>query len=200
MNEGLHAELLALEAEDLHVRDELARDGSLFHGYHPRMEAVHRKNATRLREIIAEHGWPGRSLVGEDGAEAAWRIAQHSIGEPAFFRKAHQLVHQAADRGDAPAWQAAYMLDRIRTLEGKPQVYGSQFDWDENGQMSPLPIEDPEHVNERRAAVGLPPIEEITRKHRENARLERRPADWKARQNEMEDWAHRAGWRKERGR
>ncbi len=28
----------------------------------------------RLRDIVATHSWPGRSLVGEDGADAAWLI------------------------------------------------------------------------------------------------------------------------------
>src|ERR1700746_1158119 len=64
MDEQLAAELLAMKAEDLRVRDELARDGSLLDGYHPRMEEMHRRNAARLREIIAERGWPRQSLVG----------------------------------------------------------------------------------------------------------------------------------------
>ncbi|MFJ2604899.1 MULTISPECIES: hypothetical protein [unclassified Streptomyces] len=28
-------------------------------------------NAQVLRRIVGEHGWPGRSLVGEEGAESA---------------------------------------------------------------------------------------------------------------------------------
>src|SRR3954453_2080197 len=32
----------------------------------------------RLAAIIAAVGWPGRSLVGEDGADAAWALAQHA--------------------------------------------------------------------------------------------------------------------------
>lgn len=195
MNESLRDELLALEAEDLRVREELVRDGSLFAGYHPRMEEVHRRNAARLRAIIAAHGWPGRSLVGDDGAEAAWRIAQHAIGEPEFFRRAYELLQHAADAGEAPAWQAACLLDRIRTYEGKPQVYGTQFDWDEHGRMSPLPIEDPGRVNELRCAVGLPTIEETTARHRAELRNEPPPADCKKRQEEMAAWARRTGWR-----
>jgi hypothetical protein len=27
---------------------------------------------------VTEHGWPGRSLVGEDGAEHAWCLVQHA--------------------------------------------------------------------------------------------------------------------------
>jgi hypothetical protein len=45
MLESLKRELLALQARDLRVRSELAADDSLFEGYHPRMEDVHRANA-----------------------------------------------------------------------------------------------------------------------------------------------------------
>ncbi len=38
---------------------------------------VHAHTA-RLQEIVAEHGWPGRSLAGEDGADAAWLVLQHT--------------------------------------------------------------------------------------------------------------------------
>lgn len=59
-----------MQAADLHLRDELAREGSLFDGYHPRMEELHKHNAGRLREIITVHGWPGESLVGEEACDA----------------------------------------------------------------------------------------------------------------------------------
>ena len=63
-----------MAAEDRRVREELARDGSLFDGYHPRMEAVHDRNAARLTQILEAHGWPTRSLVGEHAAGDAWMI------------------------------------------------------------------------------------------------------------------------------
>ncbi len=68
----LRRELLALASDDNRVRDKLAADGSLFAGYHPRMEAVHRHNAARLTAVLDRHGWPGLSLVGAEAAEAGW--------------------------------------------------------------------------------------------------------------------------------
>ena len=70
MRDDLRDELFAMEADDDRVRAQLAADGSLFAGYHPDMEAVHRRNAGRLRAIVAEVGWPGRSVVGEEAAHA----------------------------------------------------------------------------------------------------------------------------------
>jgi hypothetical protein len=124
MDKALRQELLALKATDIRVREELARAGELEQGYHPRMEAVHRENAARLREIIAARGWPGHGIAGEDGAEAAWLIVQHAIGDPGVMRSAIPLLEQAVEHGEAPAWQLHYLLDRVACFEGRPQPYG----------------------------------------------------------------------------
>src|SRR5881398_1199456 len=96
MDDVLLDELVAMAEQDQRVRAELAADGTLFEGYHPRMEAIHRGNAARLTVIIDRHGWPGRGLVGEQGAQAAWLILQHAIGEPALQRRGLALLQEAA--------------------------------------------------------------------------------------------------------
>ena len=60
IDEKLRDELLAMDAEDQRIRRELLDAGLLGDGYHPRMEDVHKRNAARLKEIIAKHGWPDR--------------------------------------------------------------------------------------------------------------------------------------------
>lgn len=168
-NRDLFEDLERMVDEDNRVRAELAAAGELSGGYHPRMEAVHRDNARRLKEIIAEHGWPGRSLVGDEGATYAWLILQHAISDPEFQRHGLELLKAAVARGDAPASHVAYLEDRIRTFEGRPQLFGTQFGFDAFGELTPLPIEDPEHVNERRRALGLDTIEHRTRAMRSQA-------------------------------
>jgi uncharacterized protein DUF6624 len=193
MNQPLRDELVSMEEEDLRVRAELADGGALSDGYHPRMEEVHRRNAARLREIIDAHGWPGHRLAGEDGAKAAWLIAQHAIGEPPFQRWCLELLQEAAGAGDVPAWQAAFLEDRIRVFEGKPQRYATQFEIGDDGRPVPCAIEEPDKVDERRRAVGLEPLAE---------RLNR--ADWseppapetRARlEREYRQWLRKVGWR-----
>src|ERR1700735_3165486 len=99
VNEALRSELLAMEAEDRRVRKELMDAGLLGGPYVPRMEAVHVKNAARLRELIAEHGWPAEDIAGEDGAKAAWFITQHAVGEPQFQREALRMVQACVAEG-----------------------------------------------------------------------------------------------------
>jgi hypothetical protein len=191
VDKALEKRLIDLDEFHQRVRADLAADGSLFEGYHPRMEAVHRANAAQLREIIANHGWPGFSLVGERGTYAAWRIAQHSIGEPAFMRQCRDLLRQASANGDAHPWQHAYIDDRIRVFEGLPQRYGTQLRDGESG-LEPAPLEDPENVEARRQELGLPPLSEIVAR----ARMNPPPAspNQAARGEEEFAWRKRVGW------
>jgi len=197
----LRDELIRMVEEDGRVRKELAADGSLFEGYHPLMAEVHRRNGRRLFELIDQYGWPGKTLVGEEGADAAWLIVQHDIGNPSLLRRSLSLLREAVAKGEAPALQLAMLTDRICVLEGKPQVYGTQYDWDEHGEMSPCPIENPERVDELRESVGLIPLHEDTRLKRVAISLssEKPPRDMKARRREMKEWARSAGWLDSKG-
>jgi hypothetical protein len=195
--EALAQELLAMAAEDLRVRDELTMDGALFDGYHPRMRAVHQRNATRLIAILDQHGWPGPWLVGDDAADAAWLVLQHAIDAPTLQRRGLHLLREAAQRHEVRALQIAMLEDRIRCLEGNPQRYGTQFDWDATGELSPLPVEDAAGVDARRQRLGLRPLAEETRLRREQALREGEhpPQDRAARQAGMLRWQREAGWR-----
>jgi hypothetical protein len=190
------AELCALIARDDETRARLADNGSLFRGgYNPEMEAIHRANAARLVEIVATHGWPGRSLVGVEAASAAWRILQHAIGEPAVMRRLAPLVGAAAARGEADPAEVAMLEDRIRVSEGRLQRYGTQYDWDETltAMVPMVGVEDPDNVDDRRTAVGLPPMQ--WRRPVPPDQIDHAPASWKERQRELDEWARARGWR-----
>ena len=196
VNQTLQNELLAMREEDDRVRSELVASGDLFGGYDPRMAAVHAQNARKLDAIIERHGWPGRSLVGDDGAEAAWLVLQHAIGHPALLRKCVPLLRESAKLREIEPHHVAYLEDRICVLEGRPQRYGTQFDWDEHGQLNPLPLQDSEHVDSYRASVGLGPLAERLAQARRRAQAEREtpPLDFEQRQAAKEAWAKSVGW------
>ena len=193
MNQGLCDELLAMQKEDFRVREELLKAGLLGEGYQPRMEAVHRKNAARLREIVGHHGWPGRALVGDDGARAAWLVLQHAIGEPDLQRGYLPLLQKAAAEGDVPAWQPAYLIDRICFYEGRPQVYGTQWDWNDEGVISLWHVVDPQSLDELRRSVGLPPLGDRRTDTSEPPVSAQKVI---AHREEMNTWARKVGWRK----
>ncbi|MFN3880483.1 MAG: DUF6624 domain-containing protein [Nitrincola lacisaponensis] len=161
MNQNLADELVTMMTEDQRLLQQLFDSGELpSDSYHPQMKALHEQNASRLKEIIGAHGWPGISLVGEEAAKAAWLIAQHSVSDTDFMAECVSLLEYAVSREDAAGWQLAFLQDRVRTLGGEPQYYGTQFDIDENGWPIPFPIEDSATVNERRARLGLNSLEE----------------------------------------
>jgi hypothetical protein len=191
-------EILAMAAADLEVRDALVHRGELFGGYHPEMAAVHRANAARLGVLVEAHGWPAPPRFAPAVADAAWLIVQHAIGEPEFQRTMLQRLQAEVAAGRLPAARTALLEDRIRALEGRPQRYGSQVDWDEHGELNPWPpLEAPDSVEERRREVGLPPLAEELRRLRAQARIEgNRPPEsitaWRA---QSEAWARSVGWR-----
>lgn len=189
--------LISAARRDIDVRTRLAQSGALFDGYHPEMEAVHDENAGLLTRALDELGWPGRHKLGDEGAAAAFLILQHAIGHPALQRRGLALMLEAIPQGQANALDAAYLADRISVFEGALQTFGTQFDWDANGQLSPAPTREPETLDERRASVGLPPIADVIAEMRARAASEgdRPPADLAKRRAEYDAWAKRVGWR-----
>ncbi len=167
--------------------------GELGDGYASRMEGVHRRNAQRLRDIIEEHGWPGAELVGPAGTLAAWFIAQHAIGEPEFQRYSLTLIQEKVRSGAVPPAQQAYLSDRIAMYEGLPQRYGTQSLPCPDGQYRRWATEDPEHLNDRRAAIGMPPLKD------DPPETEPTPAaraEYELWLKGYEEWLQKSGWRK----
>lgn len=197
MNHDLKKELLDMVEEDNRVRTELISNGELFEGYNSRMADVHQRNAQALEAIIEQHGWPGNSLVGQDAADAAWLILQHAIGNPTLQRKCLPLLKVSAELGQVKAVNVAYLEDRICFFEGRPQRYGTQFDWDGDGMLSPHPLQDSKQVDNFRKSVGLGSLSEKIEEMRLRATADgnEQPSDFHNRQKEKEAWARSVGWR-----
>jgi len=195
-NQKLHDELIQLRNRDSDKRQALLREDMLYDGYHSEMEAVHNENATYLDAIIKEHGWPGTSLVGLDGCRAAWMIAQHAISRPDFQMKCLNLLKEAAEHGEVPARQVAFLTDRILFNKQKPQLYGLIGSWDSEGKMSYGPIMDEDKLNQRRAIAGLGSIEDELAEHKKEIAAEggRPPEDFDAHQKKSKEWAKKSGW------
>lgn len=195
MNPPLLDELLELKQRDLDTRSRLLKEGRLYGEYAEEMQQVHRENAKRLNEIVSKHGWPGISLVGLEGSRAAWLIAQHSIGTPDLQRRFLTLLAQASEKGDVPKAQVAFLTDRIRFNEQKPQLYGTVLDWNEKGELS-CEVEDAVNLDARRKEVGLPPFQEDIEKHRREVEAEGgKPADdWVEYRRKGHQWAKSVGW------
>ena len=157
-DETLRAELREMHRVDQELRKKWVEAGDEQELASQVIE-VDQKNTARMKEIINTHGWPGNTLVGEDGANAAWLLVQHADQDRPFQKRCLALM-AAAGAEEVSQSDLAYLVDRVRVGDGQPQVYGTQFWTDESGQFGPRPIEDEALVDERRADVGLESLAE----------------------------------------
>lgn len=151
---ALRAELLALFAEDQAARHAVMADQNAETS--ARVDAIDRMSCARMKELVATVGWPGRSLVGRNAANAAWCLVQHADHDVAFQKQCLPLIERAVAAGEAEPDHAAYLYDRIAVAEQRPQRYGTQYGPD----GKPQPIEDEANVDAHRASVGLEPLAE----------------------------------------
>ena len=186
VDDALRRELIALARP----APEVAVSGALFDPVPDEalVEAL-REGVARLEAIIRAHHWPGRSLVGEDGARAAWRLILHAAFDPWLMRQCDPHLMRAAQTQEIPPAWYVHLLDRIRILEGKPQIYASQFTWGPDGTPTPWPVARPDTLSLRREAVGLPPLDEVA------IDAPAPPGDPTAWQEAVGQWLEAVGWR-----
>ncbi|MGG2465646.1 DUF6624 domain-containing protein [Streptomyces sp. RGM 3693] len=90
------------------------------------------------------------------GADAAWWIAHHS-SDRAFQQHALNLLEEAVAAGEATRRQMAFLTDRCRVMADRPQLYGTQFSYHQTN-LQPFEVEDPDHLDARRAEMDLEPF------------------------------------------
>jgi hypothetical protein len=123
-----------------------------------KMEEVDKDNLAWLKGVVERHGWPGKSLVGQDGAQGAFLIAQHAVGDLDFMAKCLGLLKEAHKAGEAEGQWVALMTDRLLVLrEKKKQLYGTQL-VPKDGKLVPSPIEYEANVDKRRKELGMLPL------------------------------------------
>ncbi|GAB3399771.1 hypothetical protein NX774_09380 [Massilia agilis] len=121
-----------------------------------KMIETDKQNQKELRRILETYGWPDAELVGYAGAHHAWLLVQHAPDQ--VIKRLLPAMKAAAERGDLYAGNVALNIDRVLVSEGKKQLYGSQFRQTQSGGLQVQPIEDPKHLDERRAKMGMEPF------------------------------------------
>jgi hypothetical protein len=162
VDEELRRELLARREEDQRIRHLASARADPDTGRLPddlagQWRRVDDDNTRWLAALLASRGWPGRTLVGEEAAQAAWLIAQHADHDPVQQHAFLAALRAAVTQGEASEAHLAYLEDRVRVNAGQSQLYGTQFTVT-GGTLGPHPIEDPERLDERRAQAGLEPF------------------------------------------
>ncbi len=94
--------------------------------------------------------------------DAAFLIVQHAVHDTAFMRAMLPLITESHRRGDLDGGAVALLTDRVEVKAGRPQIYGTQLSL-HDGRWVLDPIKDSARVDERRAAMGLPPLAQFLR-------------------------------------
>lgn len=119
-------------------------------------------NTALLKRLLADFDWIDADRFGPRIASHAWLLAQHADADPAFQQLALERMRPYVDNGGVRPGDYAYLFDRVAVNQGRPQRYGTQpmGECNDDGSLSPKPLEDPAQVDARRAELGLGPMAE----------------------------------------
>lgn len=121
-----------------------------------KLQAIDRDNTNRMREIVAEIGWPTFDKVGESASNTAWLLVQHADRQPQFQAECLPLLKAAVDADQAYPFNYAYLYDRVRKSRGEKQYYATQPATNRvTDEKSFVTIEDEPGVQQRREAMGV---------------------------------------------
>lgn len=116
-----------------------------------------RANTEWLKADVKANGWPRLSREGVKMAGDAWLLIQHADHDVAFQREVLPLLEALLPSKDVAPQGYALLYDRVMTADKRPQRYGTQGHCTGEATWEPLPVEDPDHLDERRAQMGLGP-------------------------------------------
>ncbi len=140
---------------------------------------------------VDRYGWPSAEWLGDEAAGAAFLLVQHADQQPEFQARCLPMLAAAAARGEASPSAVAYLTDRVRVSQQRPQLYGTQYHAAENDAgvaiagddgrvlyLTPV-VEDTASLDDRRRAMGLGPWQEYEeRMARLHGRAQAAPRAW----------------------
>jgi hypothetical protein len=123
-----------------------------------KVRAEQRAQSKRVLEILYEVGQPTLSNIGSDAAQAVSILALHdSINVLRSVLHMFMTCYEQ-DRENTYYQAIPSMVDRLRLLERKPQVFGTQWEFDEDNFPYLPTVEDFAGVNDRRREYGIEPL------------------------------------------
>ncbi len=148
---------LAKRDQDIRIRGDFEEVETIL-----KMSKIDLANQTQLKKVLSVIKVPTTKNIGADGAEAVWLIAQHAGYDLSLMKKILKLILKATKTNPKNGYYKGipYLIDRINVMEGKPQIFGTQFWGSPNGKPEPYPIADNRKVENLRRLYGLRPFSE----------------------------------------
>ncbi len=155
--DSIHNEDQGLRQQIGEVEAQYGRDSREMKELWREMARKDSMNLIVVERILNERGWLGPDVVGPTGSSTLFLVIQHA--NLATQEKYLPMMREAVTNGKAKGSHLALLEDRVLIRNGKRQLYGSQIGLHkETGEHYVSPLEDPDHVDERRASVGLGPL------------------------------------------
>jgi tetratricopeptide (TPR) repeat protein len=126
------------------------------------MEEKDSLNLLEVKAILDQYGWVGEDKVGSQANSTLFLVIQHA--DLPTQQKYLPMMRQAVKAGKAQSSALALLEDRVALGEKRRQTYGSQIGEDSTGTSYVLPLDDPDNVDKRRAAVGLGPLADYVKR------------------------------------
>lgn len=115
------------------------------------------ENQRLLINIFEQCGFPNSKKNTKESVVHAFIILLHS--DYKIQKEYYDEVVKAIETDDLRKSDIAYLEDKMLRALQRPQKYGTQDEYDENGNLILAPYDDFDKVNERRLEVGLPVLE-----------------------------------------
>lgn len=129
------------------------------------------RHVQNIKDIYAKYGYPTIKMVGEEASHNFFVIIQHADKDIEFQKQMLPVLEKLSKKGKILRKDYAYLYDRVQRNTGGKQLYGTQLTFTKTGLFDannkviyPPDLADPEHVDARRKAVGLEPLEEYYEK------------------------------------
>ena len=131
---------------------------AFFVAYLHRLSALDAENLRTFKALLDRWGWFDQRTWGNEADQDAWVLTQHADADLPFQKRVLGLLEPLIKSGGTSSSNFAYLYDRVAVNDHRLQRFGTQGYCTGPGAWKPRPIEDPAHVDERRNAVGLPPL------------------------------------------
>lgn len=133
--------------------DQNNRTGQLIDGQ------VDRNNQIQVVSMLEQCEFPENFIGDNEAIYTIFLVIQHASAE--LRLKYFPLLQKVAELGGLEKKVLALMEDRILMEQGEKQKFGSQVRMIDGSEKYEIyPIEDPVHLDDRRAKIGLEPMQE----------------------------------------
>jgi hypothetical protein len=167
-----YSEEMKIELKEMYKKDQKAQEYDLTKvhrkEYSDSMEIEFNKLCERNLKVVKKYftnnGFPGIRENGKETSLYFWLIAQHADNDIGFQKKVLSAMKKELKSNNVNKQNFAYLYDRVKKNQDKPQLYGTQMIWDSQGRHSTYKLKFPKKVNQLRAEMELEPIEEYIKK------------------------------------